>query len=871
MKYCTGLFQPYLMKKLAIKNRFMRSAMMTNMADRDGFITEDNLNLYRRAAEGGVGLLITEAVAVHPEGSPMPGQIAAWDDNYIPGLKRLADAVHSHGDGAVIMPQLQCGVPKEWSASAGRTLIAQGIDLVDDKLAESLIKAFADAALRMKEAGFDGIELHGCHGYLIAQLLSPALNHTTGKWGGSKENRMRFLLEVYMAVREKVGDDFPVGIKLNTADYLPGGNWVDETSEMAGKFVELGIDFIEMSGGAGFPGELREALRKKAGPREYYFRDAIPSYKEAVKDTKTALAVIGGIRTPRVMEEILNEGVDFISLARPWLCEPDLAKRVKAGDLRPSRCVSREVRCNLCLIRISLGAPLTCEKFYPGDCRMQCPIDQDNPTCFSLVAQAKYQEALEVVKKDNPLANVLSRVCHRPCERICRGETGEPLAIRDLKRFVTDYGLEKGLMLEAKRNVDNGRGKAAIIGSGPAGLTCAFYLAQKGYRPVVFEKLPVKGGMLSVGIPKFRLPEEITNADIRYVESAGVEIRTGLTLGEDFTIKGLMAQGYQAVFMAMGASLGRRLEIEGSDLDGVIPGLDFMKAVHLGNKVEVGKRVLVIGGGNLAVDAAMTALRLGAERAELACLESRDEMPAYENEIDDAEEEGIVAHCCWSPKRIMGEKGKVSGVEFVRCKSVFDEKGHFNPICDEKVDRFIEADTVIIAVGQKPDLSFLEKDSWIKLCEAGLIEVDGRTLETSLPGLFAGGDLVTGAKSVVEAVSAGKIAAESISRYLEGRSLARPSQDDAYDPFLKVVHPSAFADPGERQKAGESVRPDFPKLLPDKRSGNFKEVVGSLKEGQAVQEARRCMKYDLELEEKWQAILAKIGGVDFILEPEKSP
>jgi len=862
---CSKLFTPYTLKGLVIKNRLVRAAMEVGMGDPDGFVTEDSLNGYRKAAEGGVGLLITELVGVHPWGRLFNHQLAAWDDKHIPGLKKLADVIHVHGDGVVVWAQLHTAGAKEWGYSYGQLDSGLGLDVITEEAIETIIKAFGDAALRVKEAGFDGIELHGGHGYLISQFLSPAVNHRTDKWGGTPENRMRFPLEIYKAIREKVGDDFPIGIKMNTADYLEGGNWVNETSKIAKKFAETGFDFIEASGGMGFMTELREALRKKVGAKEYYFRNAIPQFIKAVRGTNTALAVIGGIGTPQVMEEILNEGVDFISLARPWLCEPDFANRVKAGDLRPVRCISRKQLCNLCLTKVALGS-VTCVKFYPGDCRMHCPIDQDNPTYFSLIAQRRFEEALKVVKEDNPLANVLSRVCHHPCETICRGETGEPLAIRDLKRFITDYGLKNGLMVKAKPRVKGGRGKVAIIGSGPAGLTCGFYLAQRGYSPTIFEKLPVKGGMLAVGMPKYRLPEEILKADIAYVESIGVEIKTGTALGEDFSISDLFAQDYKAVFIALGQPLSQKLEIEGNDLDGVFLGLNFLKDVNLGKQVKVGKRVLVIGGGNVAIDVAMTALRLGAKEVQVACLESRQEMPAFKWETDDAVEEGVILNCCWGPKRIRGN-GKVTGVDFVKCTSVFDEEGKFNPKFDEKTRMSLDADTVIIAIGQASDLASLNKESGIKLTSSGTIEANDMTLQTGLPGVFAGGDVVTGTNSVVDAVAAGKTAAESIDRFIEGKNLARVPREEAYSPFIKVTSPWAFAEPSERILKENSLRVVPPKLSVAERRDNFEEIAGGLSEEEAIKEAKRCLKYDLELEEKSAERMAHMGKAAFVLSP----
>lgn len=863
---CANLFSPFVLKGVKIKNRLVRSAMETGMADLAGYVTIDNLNIYRKAAEGGVGLIITEAIGAHPLGRSFHEQIAAWEDENVPGLQRLSDEIHIHGDGAMVFAQLQSAGASGWGYSYGQVDTEISLDTMPEEQIETLIQAFGEAAARVKKAGFDGIEFHGGHGYIISQFLSPAVNHRTDKWGGSLEKRMRFPLEVYRAVRAQVGNDFPVGIKMNTADYLPGGHWVEDTFKIAKRFAGEGFDFIEASGGMGFMTELRESLRKKVEEKEYYFSEAVDKFVDALKGTDTALMVVGGIGSPRVMEGLLEQGVDFISLARPWLCEPDFANRVKAGDLRRSQCVSRERLCNLCLTKLATGS-VTCYKFYPGYCRMQCPIDQDVPGYCALIAQGKFNEALAVIKRDNPLSGVLSRVCDQQCERICRGETGEPLAIRDLKRFVTDYGLKHGLMVTAEKGMKGGRGKVAIIGSGPAGLTCGFYLALRGYNPIIFEKLSVKGGMLATGIPRYRLPQEVLKADIAYIESAGVEIMTGMTLGRDYAVKDLFERGYKAVFLAMGAPVGAKLDIEGAGLNGVLIGLDFLKAVNLGESVEVGKHVVVIGGGNVAVDAAMTAVRLGAEKVHLACVESCDEMPAHPGELEEAVEEGVVIHDSWGPKRIKGH-GRVTGVELAKCIAVCDEQGAFCPEYDEDVVKSLDADTVIIAVGQSMDRSVADGDPEIPVTAKGTIEVNNETLQAGVSGVFGGADVVTGPKSVVEAAAAGKTAAESIDRYIQGRSLIRTPKEEKYSPFVKMQRPTAFADPSERILKENSLRQVAPKRSANERRRDFEEIMGGLSEEQAIQEAKRCLKYDLELEEKSAKRMADMGKATFVLTAE---
>jgi len=859
------LFTPYRMKKLMIKNRFMRSAMDLSMATYDGFVTEDLVEVYKDAAQGGVGLFCTECLAIHPTGRISSRQMGIWSNEHIVGLSRLAHTIHAYGNGCVIWGQLGTEGAHQWGYSYGQQDAGVSVDTLEEEQINNFIAAFADCAARIQEAGLDGVHLHGGHGYLISQFLSPAINHRTDKWGGNLENRARFVLEIYNAVRQRVGEDFPFGLKMNTADFLHGGHWIKDTSRLAHMFSNAGFDLIEMSGGMGYMIELREALRKKVGPREYYFVDAIPAFRNAIQGTDTALATVGGIRTPSVMADLLEQGIDLISLGRPWLCEPHLANRIDAGDVRPAKCISGQQICNLCLTKLAKGS-VQCVKFYPGDCRMTCPIDQNNPDYLSLMLESRMEEALEVIKRDNPLANTLSRVCHHPCENACRGKNGEPLALRDLKRYVTDYGLDHGYMLETQPRTAQNLNKVAVVGSGPAGLTCAFYLAQWGYRPVVFEKLSVLGGMPSWAIPTYRLPEQILKADIAYVESAGVEFITGITVGKDIAINDLFDKGYDAVFLALGASKSKSLKVEGNALPGVMQGLDFLRTAKEVKRPRVGKQVVVIGGGNVAVDAAMTAVRLGAPDTLIVCLESQNEMPAHREQLEEAMEEGVKILSGWGPLRIRGEK-EVESLDLIKCLSVYDDNNLFNPTFDNSTTMTVAADTVIVAIGQMPDTHLFEKSGACRpaLAAGGLISVLSSSLETNVPGVFAGGDVTTGPRSVVEAVAAGKTAAESITRYLEGRDQERHAP---YRPYVKMTHPDAFAHSSDITFKESSERAVAPRSSPADRSRNFNEISKTLTADQAHAEAKRCMKYDLELESESAARLEQMGKAAFVLNPE---
>ena len=306
--------------------------------------------------------------------------------------------------------------------------------------------------------------------------------------------------------------------------------------------------------------------------------------------------------------------------------------------------------------------------------------------------------------------------------------------------------------------------RVAVIGSGPAGLTAAWELARLGKSVTVFETMPEAGGMLRTGIPEYRLPKALVAAEIERIKAIGVDIRTNVSVNRAVFQELLQSDQYQAVYIAAGAQVNRTLRIEGETLDGVVPALQLLRQYNLEGSAPVGKKVVIIGGGNVAMDAAGAAVHCGAESVQLFCLESRKEMPAHKWEIEDVAAEGVVLNPSWGPKRIVGVDGKVTGVEFVRCSSVFDDKKRFSPVFDEKTTQLVEADMVVSAIGQATDFGFLSE--WIDL-NRGTVVVDPYTMETSVPGVFAGGDAVLGTASVVEAMVTGRTAAATINRYLD--------------------------------------------------------------------------------------------------------
>ncbi len=483
-----------------------------------------------------------------------------------------------------------------------------------------------------------------------------------------------------------------------------------------------------------------------------------------------------------------------------------------------------------------------CKEIVSSPCQHTCPIDTEASVYISLIVKGRYEEALGVIKKDNPFASVLSRVCNHLCETRCRaGEGGEPIAIRNLKRFVTDYGLKKGIMLKAESGKKKRKEKVAIIGSGPSGLTCGFYLAQKGYGITVFEKLDVVGGMLSVAIPAYRLPRDILNADIEYIKSAGVDIHTNSALGKDFSLDDLFNEGYKAVFVATGAHKSLKLNIPGEDSRGILSSMHVLSSINLGKGVEIGKRVGVIGGGNSAVDAARAVLRIGqTEKVTIFYRRTIAEMPAFKEEVQTALDEGIVIEFLTSPKRIISEGGRLKACEFLRMRlGEVDESGRRKPLTVDGSEFTAELDTLIIAISEQADTSFVDEKSQLKLSRWGTIVVDEETLVTNRKGVFAGGDVVTGPNTVVDAVAAGKIVAESIEQFLTGKEIKRE---------YNVTRPSVYIEPVEltEEEAAETKRPIMPSLSLQDRKSNFKEVEGGFNEEMAVNEARRCLRCDLE-------------------------
>jgi NADPH-dependent glutamate synthase beta subunit-like oxidoreductase/NAD-dependent dihydropyrimidine dehydrogenase PreA subunit len=465
-------------------------------------------------------------------------------------------------------------------------------------------------------------------------------------------------------------------------------------------------------------------------------------------------------------------------------------------------------------------------------CKTECPAHIAVQGYIKLASQGKYTEALELIKKENPFPAVCGRICPRKCESACtRGDIDEPIAIDEIKKFIADKDLNEETRFVPAKRYDYGK-QIAIIGGGPAGLSCAYYLAIDGYKVTVFEKQSKLGGMLTLGIPSFRLEKDVVNAEIEILKVLGVEFKTGVEVGKDVTLQLLREQGFEAFYLAIGAQAGRKLGIEGEDADGVITGVDFLCDVNLGNNINLEGNVVVIGGGNVAIDVARAAVRENASKVEMYCLESRTEMPALDEELDEALEEDIAINNSWGPKRILVENGKVVGVEFKKCISVFDEKGKFSPKYDETNVITVQADYVLLSIGQSIDWGNLLEDSKVELNRNYTAVADSFTYQTAQPDVFVGGDVYTGPKFAIDAIAAGKQGAISIHRFVwEGQSLTYGRDRREYHAFDKENIVVESFDTTPRQRAGHA------KL--DKTSFDDKRV--TFTEEQMKKETERCL------------------------------
>jgi len=504
-------------------------------------------------------------------------------------------------------------------------------------------------------------------------------------------------------------------------------------------------------------------------------------------------------------------------------------------------------------------------------CMMACPAGTNAGRYVALIAEGRFEEAYHYARDPNPMASICGRVCAHPCETACRrGSIDKPIQIRALKRLLTErYGPESRRPLRLKRQRAAPLPyRVAVVGSGPVGLSAAHDLGLMGYKVTIFEAAPVAGGMLKLGIPEYRLPRSVVEAQVREILDVGdIELKLNCAAGRDFTIAGLRRQGFDAVVIAVGAHRSRELSIPGVDLDGVHKAVEFLLNANLGYRFTIGRKVVVIGGGNVAMDVArsaarevlrqhasapdaavpsdenvaavaahemvdvsLSALRLGAQEVSIVCLEKRHEMPAALEEIEEAEAEGILMHDGRGPHRILGRDGKVTGLETLKTRYVFDSAGRFNPAFEEHSESVIECDTVILAIGQAPNLDFLKPEDGVQVSPRGLVVANRETLMTSSPGVFAGGDCVFGPRLIIDSVGDGKRIAIAVDEYLTGRKHPDPEIE------VEVLdHHKMLAD------YMNLARQPVPMLPLERRTGVTEVEIG-FDEKAAMAEARRCLR-----------------------------
>jgi len=475
------------------------------------------------------------------------------------------------------------------------------------------------------------------------------------------------------------------------------------------------------------------------------------------------------------------------------------------------------------------------EKCWPSmltvaPCEAACPIGMKVQDYAMAIAQEKFNEAYWVMRDSTPFVPICAYVCHHPCEDVCiRGRVDEPIAIRSLKRFVADYVLDQGLDMP-QPFVRSRQEKIAIIGSGPAGISAAYHLAREGYGVTIFEAHTRPGGMLVMGIPEFVLPRKVVDTQMGYIEALGVEFKLGITVGRDLSVEDLFKQGYSAVFVSVGAQHSLTLKIPGIDSHGVMTALSLIQDVHAGRDIELGKKIVVIGGGNVAVDAARIIIRLGGRDVDLVCLETRENMPAFAWEAQKAEEEGVRINPSLAPLEIITEGDRVSGIRFCPVECIEEDNlGRIQPrVCEGEEPETFAADNVVIAIGQSPMLNSLEG---IELIPRGTVKVDPDTLATSLPGVFSGGDAANNAGTVVEALAAGKQASRSIERYLRGIPPIRVQTSGIIDVPDDQV-------PRFVEKRTRVVMPCLPAA---DRINSFDLSELGLSHDDAIYEARRCL------------------------------
>ncbi len=881
------LFSPIKLGPLEIKNRIGGSCTTTGGADENGYIREECIYSYAARSEGGAGFITIECTFATDWGAKTTsfGNPRISGRTYYEGQSNLAEGIKQCGAKAFIQitpsfgrqgsgrtsgetPGAPSAIPSERPQDYEQRIMPRGYETRAQTLGRTTVpkvltieeieymeRTFSDAVAAARICGYDAVEFHSPHGYLIHQFLSPRSNQRNDYYGGSLENRFRFLRNLLISSRRRVGPDFCLGIRLSGDEHMPGAIHEDELIQVAKWCQDLGASYIHLSDGS-------YEARKWFFPQDPFC--FIAHAKNFKKELKIPL-IVPGQHDPYLAEEVLRKGwADAITMGRQLVADQRTPRKWEEGRVDE---VVRCLRCNVCLARFNRGLAIRCavnpnigrEKYDPKyttsdtaqalrplpepfmpPCQNTCPAGLDINAYVLTASRGYLDESYRYLKQYTPFPGVLGRVCPHPCEAECnRGKLDDPIGINNIKRYVADWVMENGLPDYLKKQclpekvAITKKEKVAVVGSGPAGLTAAYFLIKKGYAVTVFEAAPVAGGMMAVGVPEHRLPRKVVDWEINAIKKMGVAIKTNSAVKNP---EDLLKKGYSAVFVAAGSQNSAKLNIAGEDAKGVLQALSFLKDVNTGKKPAIGKKVVVIGGGSVAMDAASCALRLGAGSVQVVCLEcSHDEMPAQVEEIEQAIEEGIKVDMSWGPKSIITSGGKVKGVDLKRCVSCYTKTGAFAPVYNEKETKKIDADMVITAIGQRVDLSFM-KDSKVKTTKRGTIGTAARSMATNVAGVFAGGDVARGQGLMIEAMADGKQAAIAIDCYLRKVELPPPPPE----PILADVEEPAFQFHLREYKKEERIKTEVTPAA--KRKSNFKEVNLGFKDKQkCVDEARRCL------------------------------
>ena len=888
------LFEPIKIGPVEIKNRIVLAPMNVHMANADGSVSEQELCYYAARAKGGVGLIVYGCVLSSRRAWEQHGLMidSLFDPGrHATGVCDLAETIHYWGAKSFI--QLSPGFGRQqrywrtplYSASAGIPMNAEKVmdstpdimkpfmrirpkprapfNNVPREMTVSEIKQDVEDFIKAAElaiiAGFDGIEIHSPHGYLLHQFLSPRTNKRTDMYGGSLENRARFLIEIITALRKEFGPSLPISTRLSGAEHVEGGFSEEDVREYAKMAVQAGANCIHLSDGC------FEAFR-------YFFpeKENVHILEEQGKKLKNAanVPIISfSIHDPELAEKAIQEGqTDMVSAGRQFLADPEWPNKAKEGRVKDIVRCQRDYACLIslyregairCILNPNLGRERYMPEYWPqrrpanipetlarihnlikdivkAPCADVCPAGIDVPRYNRCIAKGKPAEAVAVIREKIPFPSVCGYVCDHPCETLCkRGEhLDEAIAIRALKRFAAEH--DDGLWKQKSKVAPATSKRVAIVGSGPAGLTAAYYLAKLGHAVTVFEALAEPGGMMRVGIPDYRLPKDILKAEIEEIKSVGVDIKTNTTVDSP---QKLLEQGYNAVLLAIGAHQGMKIGVKGEDSPQVKDCISFLRDVNLGVKVKLGDRVAVIGGGNAAIDSARTALRLGAKEVTIVYRRTQAEMPASSEEIEGALTEGVKIQFLSAPSRIISQDGKLE-LECIRMElGQSYASGRPEPVPIKGSEFNMSFDTIIAAIGQQPEVP---EQFGLSLSRGNTITVEPNTLAMGIEGIFAGGDVVSGPASVIKAIAAGRQASISIDKHLGGsgdidETLAPPEEEGLVPTPLRDIE--------------EKPRVSIPTLPVAQRLTGFAEVELSLSEEMAIEEAERCLWCDLREEE----------------------